>query len=1439
MNFKSLIATVIVAVGVLFSPASHAQTSNCTGVTTSTSTGIPSSGIVSEDFTCQVSSLQWFFFNGACLTAGTSSSTTSPGGIPACSTVMNTYYGVANYGGVAGKNADTTLVGGQRGYLGSSTATGAAITPDDNGSGALRFTNGSPYGNQERGAIVSDYTFPTNNGVQISFKTIAYLGSADGPYKDGADGISFFLLDGCMPIAGGPSPASTCPKSFIYGTAQTPAIAQTFPAIGATGGSLAYSCSNSNSPYDGLVGGYLALGVDEWGNFLNGTNNTLSEPNTSATGDNTASGGGYQSGRIGLRGAGSISWQALNTAYGTYVDSTHPYYPSSLGPSCSSGTLYNNQCGSCSSGTFTAGQCPGGTLSCSTGTLSGSNCLSCSSGTVNTTTGNCDNVCASNKTYISAGTNPGCYSCSGSGTPHWSTNSSKYSCGSGGGTISTETDPTSVVATSAPASTPSPTYTATTTDLRPAAVQATCSTGLLYNYSTASSPKSVGNADLSNAANTAGIMDYPAIVYSVIPTPAQDSKNGFLLANESATTRSAAFPTLFNLKITQDGFLTLSYSYNGGASVPVITNQNIKTSNGPLPGSFRFGFAGSTGGSTNVHEILCFKAAPVEASSSSGAVNVYQNPFIRNGTQIFIANYFPSDWTGQLEAFPIGTTNGTPGVGTPNWDARCVLSGNDPATKVCDSTGQSASAQGATNRVMLSWDPVGQVGEPFEWPSSGTGNGNGTITPAQQTTLTKGDATQNGSRLAYLRGDTSNELTSSGSGIYRSRNSILSDIVDSSPMWIGPPQNPYTLVSTWVDQLYLKATQPENATGAQTYADYMSNSSTGRLARENVVYAGANDGFLHGFRAGALDVNGNLDTSKYNNDGYEVLAYMPAVVLNSIHPVDSTGTPIAQLDFSNPQYAHNWYVDSTPAQGDVFYGNAWHTWVVSGLGPGGAAVFALDVTNPGDSSSTTYFTESNAKNIVKGEWSTTTTTATTNGTTSTPNGTTTTVSGTTSTTITTSTASTTTNGTTTTTTTTTTSASTFICANQTTQACGINLGNTFGAPQIRRFHSGQWGFVFGNGFGSINGASGIYIGLIDSSTTSTGAVTFYWLPTSLKFSAKTPNGISYVWAADLDLDNTVDYIYAGDLLGNIWRFDVTSQTPTSWAVSTSSPLFNAGQPITTQPIVSTIKTITWVQNAVGLDISNAPQRVVVNFGTGQQTPQTLNSAALYATGSQALYGIWDWDMGTPTANGTAGTGWNGLSPNQQGIGLTTSPGKFTTTSLVAQTLTETPSTTVNNVTTTGTATLTQKVICWNSTTCSDGTSTGTAMGWFTVLPSTNEQIIFNPLADPNTGALVFNTYIPAVNNVLSCSQATATGFSIGMDPGTGAGLPLRLFNVGGTSYDGVQTNAAGTASVINAGEAGGGKNYLVTHNGNGTITFTQLNNYNVTNGQRVYWIQKR
>src|SRR5450830_1474774 len=128
------------------------------------------------------------------------------GSIPAC--YGNSYY------------SSNTLVGGQSGLL-----------PDPVGSGALRFTNNYYF---QTGAILSNFTFPSGSGLSVTFSTVTYGGT-------GADGIGFFLMDGAL----NPS------------------------AVGGSGGSLGYSCSNTNGKMDGLVGAYIGLGIDEYGNFLN------------------------------------------------------------------------------------------------------------------------------------------------------------------------------------------------------------------------------------------------------------------------------------------------------------------------------------------------------------------------------------------------------------------------------------------------------------------------------------------------------------------------------------------------------------------------------------------------------------------------------------------------------------------------------------------------------------------------------------------------------------------------------------------------------------------------------------------------------------------------------------------------------------------------------------------------------------------------------------------------------------------------------------------------------------------------------------------------------------------------------------------------------------------------------------------------------------------
>ena len=188
---------------------------------------------------------------------------------------------------------------------------------------------------------------------------------------------------------------------------------------------------------------------------------------------------------------------------------------------------------------------------------------------------------------------------------------------------------------------------------------------------------------------------------------------------------------------------------------------------------------------------------------------------------------------------------------------------------------------------------------------------------------------------------------------FRARRSVLGDIINSSPLWVGYPDKDYSTVNPSFNDKVTGATGAE-AAATQNYAAYKAS----RMSRSNVVYAGSNDGFLHGFRAGSHTAAGKVNLA--TSDGYELMAYMPSSVLKRISRVTVTGgSPNYAQDFTHEQYAHNYYNDAPPGTGDVFYGGKWHTWLMSGLGAGGSTVYALDVTDPDN------FTAAN----VIGEWS--------------------------------------------------------------------------------------------------------------------------------------------------------------------------------------------------------------------------------------------------------------------------------------------------------------------------------------------------------------------------------------------------------------------------------------------------------------------------------------
>ena len=883
-------------------------------------------------------------------------------------------------------------------------------------------------------------------------------------------------------------------------------------------------------------------------------------------------------------------------------------------------------------------------------------------------------------------------------------------------------------------------------------VKDTCSTGLLKDYSPGTFTPAPSNGKKNN--NGGGtytfkpsitVLDYPAIgapVTLTTPIYSQEAVN-MPMRGSSATNIFN-----YNLSITQDGLLSLSYNVNGGAASSIISKQSITAGNGPLPENFRFGFSSGTGGGSNVHEILCFKAAQLNTATDSAGTNVQQSAKVQAGSQVYLAYYHPLNSWGQLTASGlVADSAGNVTINsTANWDANCVLTGG-----VCNATGIPTVAQSPLTRSIVSWN--GTSGVPFEYPVL-TGN---TLSLQQQTALgsTTADIT---TRVAYLRGDRTNEINTSGSGTYRRRDGVLGDIRNSSPTWVGFPSQNYS--SAGIDKLSNTAVSEFGT----SYASFVSNNAT----RANVVYAGANDGMMHGFRAGAYDsTTQNYTTTPTPNDGMEVLSYMPGAVVSSIHA--TTGTSAAALDFSSPQYAHNEYVDATPGTGDLYYANAWHSWLVGGLGAGGntsgaindntttakGVLYALDITDP------SKFSEGNASTLVKGEWD----------------------------------------------------SSSITCLNDAT--CKTKLGSVFGTPIVRRMHDGNWAVIFGNGRNSANGTAGIFIMTVDRAS---GAQTFRYLDTGVG-SATAKNGIDYVASADLDGDHVIDYLYAGDLSGNVWRFDVTSGTALNWKADTT-PMFTTatGQPITTRIAVNAI-----TQSA-------GPSRLVLALGTGEQLPQTATSPATFATGQQSLYGVWDSKL----------TAWNALGSTQFAALPTSST--IALTSLQAQSITTSASA---SGTISGYRTVTQKAVCWSgSSVCSGGTAANTQFGWKIDLPASTEQIIYNPIVA--YGTFLINTTIPSTTQTLSCTTQPASGFTMALSPETGGALSNSFFDTAATSagfpasnsangfISGLGLSATGSPSIVTAA----GKPFLVQQTTSGSGVVTKVDPITGKSG-RLTWIKLR
>ncbi len=262
---------------------------------------------------------------------------------------------------------------------------------------------------------------------------------------------------------------------------------------------------------------------------------------------------------------------------------------------------------------------------------------------------------------------------------------------------------------------------------------------------------------------------------------------------------------------------------------------------------------------------------------------------------------------------------------------------------------------------------------------------------------------------------------------------------------------------------------------------------------------------------------------------------------------------------TDPAYAHNYYVDLTVTVKDNVLG-ANSTYLVGGLGQGGMGYYAIDISNLTNYNSVTKLwqassiTEATIASKVLWEF---------------PHG-----------------------GTT-----------------PTAAADLTDIGFSFSkALVVKTNDSGHpWVVVFGNGYNSVDGQSVLFV--LDPAS---GDVL-----RKFELGSGPDNGLATPSVTDVNGDGKVDYVYAGDLSGNMWKIDFTDSNINNWEVAfahagVQAPLFTAtgptgiAQPITSKP-----------------DVMYHPNQLggyMVIFGTGK----FLGTADFLDKSVQTVYGVWDY-----------------------------------------------------------------------------------------------------------------------------------------------------------------------------------------------------------------------
>ena len=332
------------------------------------------------------------------------------------------------------------------------------------------------------------------------------------------------------------------------------------------------------------------------------------------------------------------------------------------------------------------------------------------------------------------------------------------------------------------------------------------------------------------------------------------------------------------------------------------------------------------------------------------------------------------------------------------------------------------------------------------------------------------------------------------------------------------------------------------------------------------------------------------------NTGEEVLAYVPEAVYDNLRLL------------ADPSYTHRFYVDSSAKQFDALFAPrgdgpvAWRTVLTGGLGAGGKAWYLLNVTNPDN------FAERRADDIVLWEFG-----------------------------------------------------EGDDIADPSDSSELSDVGYSFSQPSViltnaEKDGHKRWAVVTGNGYNAQSGIAKLFIIFLDADPSDgwqAGPEADY-IEISTDFGGPDEediNGLSSPYPVDTDGDWIADHVYAGDVKGNLWAFDISSTRANRWQVayrtgSTPQPLFTAinasgdVQPITARP--TAIRHPQMRRNN-----SNTPN-VMIYFGTGQylttDDPSNTETQSFYAVWDQGRGGLMRDDLTTQTLSTFEGTTTTGEAP---------------------------------------------------------------------------------------------------------------------------------------------------------------------------------------------------